>query len=121
MPPRLARLALVRLAAGLLGLGTIVLAGADRRVAPAAFLGGALVAALALGADRRFVRRTLDAPPPPPDRGWRTTLADLLPSTAGVAALTAAAAVLDATLAALLAGVLAGMGLATAVTWLGAR
>jgi hypothetical protein len=59
--------------------------------------------------------------PPPADRGWRTTLADLVPSTAGVTLLAVVALPLDATLAALLAGVLAGMGLATAVGWLRAR
>jgi hypothetical protein len=111
-----------------LALGAGFLAGAATLAARpgppvAAFALGALGATVALGADRRFARRALVEPGPPPPGAvygpaWRAALTGMVPSTVGVSVLASASLGFNRTLAGLLAGVLVGMAVATGSAWL---
>jgi hypothetical protein len=121
VPRQLLLITAVRLALAVL---VLVLASVDPG-APAfdaellAFLGGGLVGTLVVATDRRqlLVRRP-DQEPLPPDApiapAWRVALDASLPSTVGLAVLSAIALGLEqAVLAAGLGGVLAGLGIAS--------
>jgi hypothetical protein len=112
----------IRLVLGLAGLGAAALLG-PRGPALLAFAVGAVGAAIALSADPRYSRDRLGEVPPVPagvDYFSKGELAatGVLPSTVGVAVLTAIALFFDATLAAFLAGVLGGMAVAGFIAWL---
>jgi hypothetical protein len=116
-------LAPVRAGLGVLALLGALAAGARFWAALLAFVVGAVAGGAFLTGDRRGVRRRLEAPPPLPaasvvEGSWlRVAAAGVVPSTAAVSALAAAAFAFEPTLAASLAGVLAGMALATCVSW----
>jgi hypothetical protein len=111
----------IRLALALAGLGGSMVVG-EPAPAALAFSLGALGAAIALGADPRYSRDLLgDVPPLPPNPRFASlremAAAGVVPSTVGVALLTAIALFFDGTLAAVLAGVLAGMAVAGFASW----
>ena len=112
----------IRLGLGLAGLGAAALVGSP---APAllAFGVGTVGAAIALSADPRYSRDLLGDVPPVPDGAaylskWELAATGLLPSTVGVAVLTAIALLFNATLAGFLAGVLAGMAASGLIAWI---
>jgi hypothetical protein len=111
----------IRLALGLAGLGGAAFVG-EPAPAAMAFGLGAVGAAVALGADPRYSRDLIgDFTPLPPSTRFASVgemvVAGVLPSTVGVALLTAIALFFDGTLAAVLAGVLAGMAVAGFASW----
>lgn len=119
-----ALLAAARLALSALLLGAALLAGARTGRALGAFALGAVFLAFAARVDRRslLLHRDRTAQPLPararPDPPWRVVLEGLLPSTTGLAVMTAIAlATHNPTLGAILAGAVAGLGLAAALAW----
>ena len=112
----------IRLGLGLAGLGAAGLVGSP---GPAllAFGVGTVGAAIALSADPRYSRDLLGDVPPLPDGATYLSKRELaatgvLPSTVGVAVLTAIALFFNATLAGFLAGVLAGMAASGFIAWI---
>jgi hypothetical protein len=111
----------IRILGGLALLAAARAAGAEPDAAGGAFLLGALglVVAAFLDPRSRFLGSAPAAPAPAEARlATRLELVreGLLPSSVGVAALTAVALPFEQTLAALLAGVLAGLGAASALS-----
>jgi hypothetical protein len=111
----------IRILGGLALLAGARAAGAEPDAAGGAFLLGAfgLVVAAFFDPRSRFLG-SAPAEPAPAEARFATPLelvrAGLLPSSVGVAALTAVALPFQQTLAALLAGVLAGLGAASALS-----
>ena len=112
----------IRVLGGLALLAAARAAGAEPDAAGGAFLLGALglVVAAFLDPRSRFLGSPGGAAPAPSDARFATRLElvreGLLPSSVGVALLTAVALPFEQTLAALLAGVLAGLGVASALS-----
>jgi hypothetical protein len=101
-----------------------LLAGAPASGALLAFGVTASGSTFLLVSDRRalLLRGPVRKPEPVPsdalfETGWEIARAGVLPSTVGVAVLTAVALAFNALLAALLAGVLGGMAAAGAISW----
>jgi hypothetical protein len=106
----------VRLGLSAAGFVGAIAAGADGAAAGVALALGAGICGLALVTDRRWLLLGQPTAEPLPDGAGRAPLtravaSGMLPSTAGVAVLTAAALVFQPILAAVLAGILAGMGI----------
>jgi hypothetical protein len=117
------RLALsgIRLGLAVLGLVGSVAAGADAAAAAVGVALGAGICALALVTDRRWLFLGAPTAEPLPDGARPAPLAravadGMLPSTAGVAVLAAAALAFQPILTAVLAGILAGMGIVSLVS-----
>lgn len=119
------RLALsgVRLFLAALCAGASIAAGAGSGPAGVGFALGAGICSLALVTDRRWLLLRAPSAEPLPDGArpfplTRAVASGMLPSTAGVAVLAAAALVFEPLLAAVLSGVLAGMGIVGMVSCL---
>jgi hypothetical protein len=117
------RLALSGIRLGLAALGLVgsVAAGADAAAAAVGVALGAGICALALVTDRRWLFLGAPMAEPLPDDARpaslaRAVLSGMLPSTAGVSVLAAAALAFQPILTAVLAGILAGMGIVSLVS-----